>query len=162
MPIRTSLPTSGAHQQLHRSHTKVSINTFIRYTRFFGYGLIATVIPSLGNFATDSSPRKEFPMPRLEPATESHINSIEELIHTAKAYSTGAKRGPITKLGRSITTGCVLLGLLVLAPNSWAQQRPPILEKIAKTYGLDAWDKIEAIRYTWNLQFGTFNVSRSW
>src|SRR5260370_34880330 len=132
MPIRTSLPTSGADQRLDRTHTQVSINTFIQYTRFFGYGLIATVTPSLGNFATDSSSRKEFPMARLAPATESHINSIEEVIHTAKAYSTGAKGGPIPKLGRSITIGCVLLGLLVLAPNSWAQTRPPIFEKGAK------------------------------
>src|SRR5258708_8096124 len=155
-------PNVFANQQLDRTHTKVSINTFIRYTRFFGYGLIATVIASLGNFETDSSSRKEFPMARLAPAKESHINSIEEVIHAAKPYSTGAKGGPIPKLGRSITIGCVLLGLLVLAPNSWAQTRPPIFEKVAKTYGLDSWDKIEAIRYTWNLQFGTFNVSRSW
>jgi hypothetical protein len=28
--------------------------------------------------------------------------------------------------------------------------RPPIFEKVAKTYGLDSWDKVEAIRYTWN------------
>jgi len=53
-------------------------------------------------------------------------------------------------------------GLLILAATSLAQTRPPILEKVAKTYGLDSWDKIEAIRYTWNLQFGTLNVSRSW
>jgi hypothetical protein len=52
--------------------------------------------------------------------------------------------------------------LLVLAPTSWAQTRPPIFEKVAKTYGLDSWDKIEAIRYTWNIQFGAFNLSRSW
>ena len=54
------------------------------------------------------------------------------------------------------------LGLLALAATSWAQTRPPILEKVAKTYGLDSWDKIEAIRYTWNIEFGKFNASRSW
>jgi hypothetical protein len=32
--------------------------------------------------------------------------------------------------------------VLMLATNSWAQQRPPIFEKFAKTYGLDSWDKI--------------------
>src|ERR1700694_5266399 len=46
--------------------------------------------------------------------------------------------------------GLLLCGVLVLAPNSWAQTRPPILEQIAKTYGLDSYGKIEAIRYTWS------------
>ncbi|MEO6909410.1 MAG: hypothetical protein ABI158_00610, partial [Edaphobacter sp.] len=52
--------------------------------------------------------------------------------------------------------------VLVLVPNSWAQKRPPILEQIAKTYGLDSYGQIEAIRYTWNAQFPGVNVSRSW
>lgn len=52
--------------------------------------------------------------------------------------------------------------LLLLATNPGGQQRPPIFEKVAKSYGLDSWDKIEAIRYTWNIQFGKFNASRSW
>ena len=57
-----------------------------------------------------------------------------------------------------------LLGLAVLAlgASSWAQARPPIFEKVAKTYGLDSWDKVEAIHYTWNIQFGTFKLSRTW
>jgi len=42
---RLRLPTSGADQQLDTTHTKVSINTFVQYARFFSYGLIATVIP---------------------------------------------------------------------------------------------------------------------
>jgi len=57
---------------------------------------------------------------------------------------------------------CSGFRILVLAATSRAQTRPPIFEKVAKTYGLDSWDKIEAIRYTWNLQLGTLNVSRSW
>jgi hypothetical protein len=53
--------------------------------------------------------------------------------------------------------------VLVLAPNSWAQTRPPILEKVAKTYGLDSWDKIEAIRYTWNGEItGLFKSAHKW
>jgi hypothetical protein len=52
---RLGLPTSGANQQLDTTHTKVSINTFVQYTGFFSCGLIATVIPSEGNLATDSS-----------------------------------------------------------------------------------------------------------
>ena len=42
--------------------------------------------------------------------------------------------------------------MLVLAATSWAQTRPPIVEQIAKTYGLDSYGQIEAIRYTFNLQ----------
>jgi hypothetical protein len=67
------------------------------------------------------------------------------------------------KTARRLTMmGLLLCGVLVLAPNSWAQTRPPVFEKVAKTYGLDSWDKIEAIRYTWNLELGKVNVSRSW
>jgi hypothetical protein len=55
-----------------------------------------------------------------------------------------------------------IFGVLILAATSWAQTRPPILERIAKTYGLDSWDQIQAIRYTWNLQFGPVNISHAW
>ena len=58
-----------------------------------------------------------------------------------------------------------LLGsaVLVLAASSWAQSRPPILEKVAKTYGLDSFDKVEAIRYTWSGEVpGVFKLSRTW
>ena len=57
----------------------------------------------------------------------------------------------------------LVLGLLVLAVNSWAQQHPPILEQIAKTYGIDSWDQVEAVRYTWNGEItGLFKASRTW
>src|SRR5499427_6717669 len=57
----------------------------------------------------------------------------------------------------------LVLGLLVLAVNSWAQQRPPILEQIAKTFGIDSWDQVEALRYTWNGEVtGLFKASRTW
>jgi hypothetical protein len=56
-----------------------------------------------------------------------------------------------------------IFGLLVLAVTSWAQQRAPILEKIAKTYGIDSFGQIEAIRYTWNGEItGLFKISRTW
>jgi len=55
-----------------------------------------------------------------------------------------------------------VFGVLVLAATSWAQQRPPIVEKLAKTYGLESFGQIEAIRYTFNLQFPGLNLSRSW
>ena len=64
---------------------------------------------------------------------------------------------------RRFTMMCLLLcGVLILAATSWAQQRPPILEKIAKTYGLDSFGQIDAIRYTFNAQFPGVNLSRSW
>src|SRR5664280_1996916 len=53
-------------------------------------------------------------------------------------------------------------GVLVLAATSWAQTRPPIVEKLAKTYGLDSFGQIEAIRYTWSATFPGVNVSRTW
>jgi hypothetical protein len=68
----------------------------------------------------------------------------------------------MTKLGRSTMIRCLFFGVLVLAATSWAQTRPRIAEQIAKTYGLDSFDKIEAIRYTFNAQFAGVNVSRSW
>jgi hypothetical protein len=54
-------------------------------------------------------------------------------------------------------------GVLILA-TSWAQQKPPIAEKIAKTYGIDSWGQIEAIRYTFNLDLPALklNLSRTW
>jgi hypothetical protein len=56
----------------------------------------------------------------------------------------------------------LVFGVLVPAATCWAQNRPPIAEQIAKTYGLDSFGQIEAIRYTWNAEFGTVKISRSW
>ena len=59
--------------------------------------------------------------------------------------------------------GLLALTVLVLAPTSWAQNRPPILEQIAKAYGLDSFGQIEAIRYTWNGEItGLFKASHVW
>ena len=60
---------------------------------------------------------------------------------------------------------CVLAfsTLLMLPTTSWSQQRDPIVEKIAKAYGLDSYGKIEAIRYTWNGEIpGLFKVAHAW
>jgi hypothetical protein len=40
--------------------------------------------------------------------------------------------------------------------------RPAVAERIAKTYGLDSFGHVEAIRYTFNLELSGRNVSRSW
>src|SRR5216684_8408134 len=68
----------------------------------------------------------------------------------------------MTTLGRSTTIRCLFFGVLVLAATSWAQTRPRIAEQIARTYGLDSFSKIEAIRYTFNAQLPGVNLSRSW
>jgi hypothetical protein len=69
----------------------------------------------------------------------------------------------MTKLGRATTTGFLVFGVLALAASSWAQTRAPIIEQIAKTYGLDSYGQVEAIRYTWNVDIpGLFKLSHVW
>src|SRR5215469_8405941 len=69
----------------------------------------------------------------------------------------------MAKLGRFNAIRFLVVGLLVFASSSWAQTRPPIVEKLAKTYGFDSWNQIEAIRYSFSLDIpGLFKVSRSW
>lgn len=59
---------------------------------------------------------------------------------------------------------CLLaLAFMLPAAQSFAQNRPAIAEQIAKTYGLDGWGQIDAVRYTWNGSIpGLFSVSHSW
>src|SRR5260370_19625655 len=73
-------------------------------------------------------------------------------------------RGENTMANGSRVTMIRLLafGVLVLAATSWAQQRPPIAEQIAKTYGIDSWGQIEAIRYTFNIDLPGVKLSRTW
>ena len=52
--------------------------------------------------------------------------------------------------------------LLVLPATSGAQQLPPVAEKLAKTYGVELFGQVEAIRYTFNAQFPGVDLSRSW
>jgi hypothetical protein len=53
--------------------------------------------------------------------------------------------------------------LLILPATLWPQTRPPILDQIAKTYGIDSWDKVQAVRYTWNIDIpGLFKASHKW
>jgi hypothetical protein len=69
----------------------------------------------------------------------------------------------MTNSSRATMTSIVAFGVLVLAATSWAQNRPPILEQIAKTYGLDSFGQIEAIRYTWNGEIpGVFKLAHAW
>ena len=56
--------------------------------------------------------------------------------------------------------GLPTLVMLLLAATCCAQQKPPIAEKLAKTYGLDSFGQIDAIRYTFNIP--GFKLSRTW
>src|SRR5690348_11317322 len=70
----------------------------------------------------------------------------------------------MTKLTRSATILMLSLGVLLLAGTSRAQTRPAIVEQLAKTYGLDSYGQLDAIRYTFNLELPALKVSlsRTW
>jgi hypothetical protein len=70
----------------------------------------------------------------------------------------------MTKLRRSITILYLFFGVLLLAGTSRAQTRPAIVEKLAKTYGLDSYGQLDAVRYTFNLELPALKVSlsRTW
>jgi hypothetical protein len=65
---------------------------------------------------------------------------------------------------RIILIGLLSFAVLVLAVTSGAQTRPPIVEQLAKTYGLDSYGQIGAVRYTFNLELPDLKVklSRTW
>jgi hypothetical protein len=59
--------------------------------------------------------------------------------------------------------GALAFAVLFVARTSWAQQRDPIIDNIVKVYGLDSYDKIEAIRYNWSLEIpGVFKLAHKW
>jgi hypothetical protein len=68
------------------------------------------------------------------------------------------------KLRRSMTIYSLLSGVLLFASASSAQTRPPIVEQLAKTYGLDSYGQIEAVKYTFNIQLPALKLTlaRSW
>lgn len=68
----------------------------------------------------------------------------------------------MTSSSRVPTIALLALGVLVLAATCWAQQRPPVVEQLAKTYGLDSFSQIDQIRYTFNADLGTLKLSQSW
>lgn len=68
----------------------------------------------------------------------------------------------MTNANRATAMGLLVLMTAMLGVTSWAQTLPPAAEKLAKTYGIDSFGQVEAIRYTFNLQFPGVNVSRSW
>ena len=59
-------------------------------------------------------------------------------------------RGDLSRLN---VIRLLAFGMLLIFPATSEAQSPPIAEQIAKTYGLDSFGQIEAIRYTWNAEF---------
>jgi len=70
----------------------------------------------------------------------------------------------MTKLRRSMTFLFLFVGMALLAGTSRAQTRPSIVEQLAKTYGLDSFGQLDAVRYTFNLELPALKVSlsRTW
>ncbi len=61
------------------------------------------------------------------------------------------------------TTILLAVASMLLVPTTSAQQHSPIAEQLAKTYGLDSFGQIDAVRYTWNGEVaGWFKLSRTW
>jgi hypothetical protein len=57
----------------------------------------------------------------------------------------------------------VLLAGALLPAAASAQPRPAIAEQIAKTYGIDSWGQVEALRYTFHIDAGPkLKLARSW
>lgn len=69
----------------------------------------------------------------------------------------------MTNAIRATMIRVLAFGVLVFAANAWAQ-KAPIAEQIAKTYGLDSFGQIEAIRYTFNIDVPALKLkaSRTW
>jgi len=68
------------------------------------------------------------------------------------------------KLRRSLTVYFLFSAVLLFAGTSRAQTRPPEVEQLAKTFGLDSWGQIDAVRYTFDLALPALKVklSRTW
>jgi hypothetical protein len=70
----------------------------------------------------------------------------------------------MTMLLHSGKLPCLFLAVLLVAGSSQAPTHSPVAEQLAKTYGLDSFGQIAAIRYTFNLELPALNVnlSRTW
>jgi hypothetical protein len=70
----------------------------------------------------------------------------------------------MTKTSRLPLVAVLLAALLCPLTDLSAQQRPAIADQIAKTYGLDSWGQIDAVRYTFNVDLPALKlkISRSW
>src|SRR3984893_15619541 len=88
------------------------------------------------------------------------IRSVADLFEPPLSNAT-PEEDHMAKSLRLTPIGFLVFGVLVVASTSWAQTRSPIAEQIAKAYGLDSYEQVEAIRYGFNIS-GARSVSRSW
>src|SRR5262249_21373594 len=95
---------------------------------------------------------------RREPQSK-RLMSVCASSHT---ISPGAEGLSMTKLGRATPICCLFIAVLGFAATSRAQTRPVIAKQIADTYGLESFEQIEAIRYTFHLEAPGHKLSRSW
>jgi hypothetical protein len=98
-------------------------------------------------------------MTQLAQAAESHT-PIESTLHTARTRARGSKGLSLRKSPRSPAILFLAGGVLVLTVTSCKQ--PSVTEQLAKTYGLDSYGQVDAVRYTFNLQFPGVTISRTW
>ena len=102
---------------------------------------------------------RRFCIPAPLPVIQTSVLRLS--IHSGRTSMT-----KMTNIKSGSVSSCRLLGfaVLLLAATSslWAQSRPAAIEKLAKTYGVDSWGQVDAVRYTWNAQFPGINVSRTW
>jgi len=70
----------------------------------------------------------------------------------------------MTSLSRLHAIHILVFSMLMILPaTATAQTRAPILDQVAKTYGIDSWDQVEGIRYTWNADIpGLFKAAHKW
>jgi hypothetical protein len=69
----------------------------------------------------------------------------------------------MTQASRVSVIGVLLVGALGLPAGVSAQQRPPIVDEIAKTHGFDSFGQVDAIRYTFSLDGGPkLRLKRTW
>src|SRR5215510_5114770 len=70
----------------------------------------------------------------------------------------------MTNLLRISVVRLLAFAALLFPAAAWAQTRPPDVEQLAKTYGLDSWGQIDAVRYTFNLDLPALKLTlaRTW
>lgn len=62
----------------------------------------------------------------------------------------------------AVSAFLVLSALMLLPAAASAQGRPPIVDQLAKTYGLPSFGQVDAIRFTFNAQLPGISLSRTW
>jgi hypothetical protein len=78
---------------------------------------------------------------------------------TFRQFIEGTSVAGLNRLNAIRPTG---FAMLLILPATSGAQLPPIAEQMAKTYGLDSFGQVEAIRYTVNKNLPGGKVSRTW